>query len=96
MGVVRFSIVTAFPEYFDAFLNTSIVGRAVKEGKIEIDIVNLRDYAINSYGQIDDYSYGGGGMVIRPEPLYNALKSIKVLDFKALMNCLRKLIRYTY
>ncbi len=77
MGVVRFSIVTAFPEYFDAFLNTSIVGRAVKEGKIEIDIVNLRDYAINSYGQIDDYSYGGGGMVIRPEPLYNALKSIK-------------------
>jgi len=77
VGVVRFSIVTAFPEYFDAFLNTSIVGRAVKEGKIEIDIVNLRDYAINSYGQIDDYSYGGGGMVIRPEPLYNALKSIK-------------------
>lgn len=77
MGVVRFSIVTAFPEYFDAFLNTSIVGRAVKEGKIAIDIVNLRDYAINSYGQIDDYSYGGGGMVIRPEPLYNALKSIK-------------------
>ncbi|HPU69377.1 MAG TPA: tRNA (guanosine(37)-N1)-methyltransferase TrmD [Acetomicrobium flavidum] len=74
---MRFSIVTAFPEYFDAFLNTSIVGRAVKEGKIEIDIVNLRDYAINSYGQIDDYSYGGGGMVIRPEPLYNALKSIK-------------------
>ncbi len=77
MGVVRFSIVTAFPEYFDAFLNTSIVGRAVKEGKIEIDIVNLRDYAINSYGQIDDYSYGGGGMVIRPEPLYDALNSIK-------------------
>lgn len=77
MGVVRFSIVTAFPEYFDVFLNTSIVGRAVKEGKIAIDIVNLRDYAINSYGQIDDYSYGGGGMVIRPEPLCNALKSIK-------------------
>ena len=77
MGVVRFSIITAFPEYFDAFLNTSIVGRAVKEGKIEVEVVNLRDYAINSYGQIDDYSYGGGGMVIRPEPLHNALANVK-------------------
>lgn len=77
MGVVRFSIITAFPEYFDAFLNTSIVGRAVKEGKIEVEVLNLRDYAINSYGQVDDYSYGGGGMVIRPEPLHNALASVK-------------------
>lgn len=66
---MRFSVVTAFPEYFDAFLNTSIVGKAIKEGKIEVEIVNLRDFAQNSYGQIDDYSYGGGGMVIMPEPL---------------------------
>ncbi|MGB4097765.1 MAG: tRNA (guanosine(37)-N1)-methyltransferase TrmD, partial [Acetomicrobium sp.] len=77
MGVVRFSVVTAFPEYFHAFLNTSIVGKAIKEGKIEVEIVNLRDFAQNSYGQIDDYSYGGGGMVIMPEPLYKALESIK-------------------
>lgn len=77
MGIVRFSVVTAFPEYFEAFLNTSIIGRAVKEAKIEVEIVNLRDYASNRYGQIDDYSYGGGGMVIMPEPLYKALEDIK-------------------
>ena len=74
---MRFSVVTAFPEYFHAFLNTSIVGKAIKEGKIEVEIVNLRDFAQNSYGQIDDYSYGGGGMVIMPEPLYKALENIK-------------------
>ncbi len=67
------TIITAFPEFFKDFLSTSIVGRAVKNGVIKVDVVNLRDFGRGQYRQIDDYSFGSGGMVIAAPPLADAL-----------------------
>ncbi|MBO7131600.1 MAG: tRNA (guanosine(37)-N1)-methyltransferase TrmD [Fibrobacterales bacterium] len=73
---MRIDVVTLFPEMFAA-LEHSIVGRARRDGHLDLRAVQLRDFAINRYGQVDDYAYGGEpGMVLRPEPLRDALKSI--------------------
>lgn len=59
-------------------LNTSIIGRAVKNGHIAIEAVNIRDFAENKHGQVDDYPYGGGaGMVMQPGPVYRACEQVK-------------------
>ena len=75
---MHFHIMTLFPEMVLAGLNTSIIGRAVKNGYIFLDAVNIRDYAGNKHGQVDDYPYGGGaGMVMQPGPVYRAYEHIK-------------------
>ena len=58
------TIVTAFPEFFKDFLSTSILGRAVKNGLVRVDLVDLRDFGRGGYRQIDDYAFGSGGMVL--------------------------------
>ncbi|MCF7918909.1 MAG: tRNA (guanosine(37)-N1)-methyltransferase TrmD [Candidatus Cloacimonetes bacterium] len=71
------NVITLFPEAFTSFLEVSIVSRARKKGAIEINFVNLRDFGMGNYHQVDDYPYGGGaGMVLRPEPILAALKSL--------------------
>lgn len=78
---MRISILTLFPELFEGFLNTSIIKRAREKGKVIFDIVNIRDFAKNSYGQVDDTPYGGGsGMVMMIEPVVDAIKSVKTED----------------
>lgn len=58
-------------------LNTSIMGKAQEKKLIQIEAVNIRDYAYNKHKQVDDYPYGGGaGMVMQPEPIYEAYKSV--------------------
>ena len=75
---MKFSVLTLFPEFFDALKNYSIIGRAIEEGKIQLETVNIRDFSGNKHGQVDDYSYGGGpGMVMQPEPIYQAIESVK-------------------
>ena len=75
---MHFHIMTLFPEMVLEGLNTSIIGRAVKNGYISLDAVNIRDYAGNKHGQVDDYPYGGGaGMVMQPGPVYRAYEHIK-------------------
>lgn len=75
---MHFHIMTLFPEMIMDGLNTSIIGRAVKNGHISIDAVNIRDFAGNKHGQVDDYPYGGGaGMVMQPGPIYRAWEHIK-------------------
>ncbi len=75
------SVITLFPKMFDSVFNHSIISRAVKSKKVNINIYDLADFAqtTNSSRKILDSSpYGGGpGMVLRPEPLYNAVKKIK-------------------
>ncbi|MDD3839635.1 MAG: tRNA (guanosine(37)-N1)-methyltransferase TrmD [Clostridia bacterium] len=67
-------ILTLFPEMFDAFLNTSIIGRAVDQGIIQVELLNIRDFAKNKHKQVDDYPYGGGnGMILKPEPLFDCI-----------------------
>ena len=71
---MRVTIISAFPEFFNDFLRTSIIGRAVKNGLIRVDCVDLREFGLGKYRQIDDYSFGSGGMVFMPEPLRLALE----------------------
>lgn len=67
------TIVTAFPEFFGDFLSTSILGRAVKQGLVRVDLVDLREFGRGGYRQIDDYAFGSGGMVLAAPPLADAL-----------------------
>jgi len=75
---MKIDIVTLFPKMFESPFAESIINRAIKKGVIDLKIYNLRDWAIDSYGSVDDKPFGGDvGMLIRPEPVYEALKEIK-------------------
>jgi tRNA (guanine37-N1)-methyltransferase len=77
----RFDVITLFPEALASILESSILGRARREGRIEVVPTNLRDFAINKRGSVDDKPFGGGpGMVIRPEPAFHAVEHVKGLD----------------
>ena len=71
---MKTTIITAFPDFFNDFLRTSIIGRAVKNGLIQVNCVDLRKFGFGNYRQIDDYSFGSGGMVLMAEPLRLALE----------------------
>lgn len=74
----RFHILTLFPEMVMDGLNTSIIGRAIEAGLLEINAVNIRDYSTNKHMKVDDYPYGGGaGLVMQPEPVYRAYKDLE-------------------
>lgn len=73
---MKITVLTLFPEMFTPLFN-SIIGRAVEAGKIEINIVNIRDYAENKHGKCDDYPFGGGaGMVMMPQPIGSAIDAV--------------------
>lgn len=75
---MTFHIITIFPRIFDSYLNESIIKRALKNKLISIKIHNLRDRASDRHKTIDDAPFGGGaGMVMKIEPIYKSLKSIK-------------------
>ena len=75
---MHFNILTIFPEMFPGTLAGGVVGRALDKKIWTYDVVNIRDFAINSYGSVDDTQFGGGaGMVMRPDCLGDALDSIK-------------------
>ena len=74
---MNFYVLTLFPEMIQEAVMTSITGRAITDEKISVKAINIRDYADNDYGQIDDYPYGGGaGMVIQAPPIYDAYQDI--------------------
>lgn len=74
---MEFHVLTLFPEMIENGLNTSITGRAINNGKISLNAVNIRDYTLEKHGHVDDYPYGGGaGMVMQAEPIYLAYQSI--------------------
>ncbi len=75
---MHFNILTIFPELFPGTLSSGVVGRALEKGVWSFDAINIRDFAINNYGSVDDEQFGGGvGMVMRPDVLGNALDSVK-------------------
>ena len=75
---MRINVVTIFPEYFAEPLRTSIVGRAAKAGTAKFNIVDLRDYAQDRHKTVDDEPFGGGaGMVMKPEPFFEAIDDMK-------------------
>lgn len=72
---MKFHFLTIFPEYFGV-LDLGIMGRAVKEGRFEVNVVNIRDYSTDKHHKTDDYPYGGGaGMVMNPDPIVRATEA---------------------
>ena len=79
---MRFTVMTLFPEMVLGGLNTSIIGRAVNAGIIELNAVNIRDFTEDKHRHVDDYPYGGGaGMVMQAEPIYKCFERI-IRDMK--------------
>ncbi len=80
MGL-RIDILTLFCEMFDGFLATSIVGRAVRRGLVEIHRTDIRDFATDAYGSVDDAPFGGGvGMVLMCKPIFDAVDFVRTQD----------------
>lgn len=80
---MKISIITLFPKMISGFFEESIVKRAQDKKLVEIEIINLRDFAIDDYGTVDDRPYGGGtGMILRIEPIYKALEKVKSQKLK--------------
>lgn len=77
---MNFHIITIFPESLSGYFNSSILGRAQKDKKIEINLHNLRDFAGDKHKKVDDKPFGGGpGMVLKAEPIIKAISKIKSL-----------------
>jgi len=74
---MRFDIFSLFPEVFDSYLNTSILKRAQETGSLEVHAHNIRDWAVDKHHTTDDTPYGGGGgMVMKPEPIFTAIENV--------------------
>jgi tRNA (guanine37-N1)-methyltransferase len=75
---MRIDIVTLFPAMVEAPLTESMLGRARQRGLVDVRVVNLRDYAVGRHRTADDYQFGGGGgMVLKPEPLFAAVTALR-------------------
>ena len=83
---MRINILTLFPNMFNSFLDESIIKRAIDNKKVEINIKNLRDYTSDKHKHVDDTPYGGGhGMVLKCEPVFNAINELKKDNTKVIM-----------
>ena len=75
---MRIDIVTLFPRMFDSVLNASLLGRAIESGTLEVKVHDLRAHGLGKHRSVDDEPYGGGaGMVMRPEPIFDAVEKIR-------------------
>ena len=75
---MKFHVLTLFPEMIEQGFHSSITGRAMEKGLLQLDPVNIRDYAVNKHMRVDDYPYGGGaGMVMQAEPVYRCYEAVK-------------------
>ena len=83
---MKIDILTLFPDMFTGFLNESIIKRAIDNNKVIINIHNIRDYSKDKHKKVDDYGFGGGkGMVLMPQPIFDAVESIKDNDSKVIL-----------
>ena len=81
---MKFFCLTLFPEMFEP-LNSSIIGRAKEKNLIEINLINIRDFSKDKHKKVDDTPYGGGaGMIMKPDVVYDAYKSIKEKNKKVI------------
>jgi tRNA (guanine37-N1)-methyltransferase len=78
---LRIDIITLFPEAFRSVLESSILGRAIREARVEVVLTNLRDFAPDARGTVDDKPFGGGpGMVLMCDPAFKAVEHVRGLD----------------
>jgi tRNA (guanine37-N1)-methyltransferase len=81
---MKFNILTLFPEMITSYAGESILKRAQAGGHIDVHAVNIREFSADKHNTVDDTPYGGGaGMIMKPEPIYEALKSVDALPYKA-------------
>lgn len=74
-------ILSLFPDYFRGPLGCSIIGKAIEKGLVKVNLVDMRDFAEDKRGTVDDRPYGGGpGMVLKPEPVIKAIRSVRRAD----------------
>ncbi|MCU6707079.1 tRNA (guanosine(37)-N1)-methyltransferase TrmD [Paenibacillus sp. J5C_2022] len=75
---MRIDVLTLFPEMFEGVLNASILGKARQKGIVALEAVNFREYSESKHKTVDDYPYGGGGgMVLKPEPVFSAVEDLQ-------------------
>lgn len=83
---MRIDILTLFPHMFDGAFSESIIKRAIEEKKIEINLINFRDYTKDPHNKVDDTPYGGGaGMVLSCQPIFDCVESIKTPESKVIL-----------
>lgn len=76
--MMKIDVLTLFPEMFSGVFGHSILNKAAEKGAVQYNVVNFRDYADNKHQTVDDYPYGGGaGMVLKPQPLFDAVAALK-------------------
>lgn len=80
---IQFDILTIFPRIFDSYFGEGIISRAINKKILKINVHNLRDFSSDKRRTVDDTTYGGGpGMVLKIEPIFKALRKMKVIDVK--------------
>lgn len=86
---MRIDYLTLFPGMFEGVLNQSILKRAQEKDLLQVNTVDFRHFAENKHNQVDDYPFGGGqGMVLKPEPIFNAMDSIeRTEDTRVILMC---------
>lgn len=73
---MKITILTLFPKMFDA-LKESLIGKAINKGILQIDVVDFREFSLDKHKKVDDYAFSGGaGMVLTPQPIYDAIQSV--------------------
>ncbi|MCI8544995.1 MAG: tRNA (guanosine(37)-N1)-methyltransferase TrmD [Bacilli bacterium] len=83
---MKIDILTLFPSMFDGFLNESIIKRAIESGKVKIEIHDIRDFTLDKHKKVDDYGFGGGkGMVLMPQPVFDAVEHYKKENSKVIL-----------
>ena len=83
---MKIDILTLFPNMFDGFINESIIKRAINANKVTINIHNIRDYSKDPHKKVDDYGFGGGaGMVLMPQPIFDAVDDLKTEESKIIL-----------
>ncbi|KGG80775.1 tRNA (guanosine(37)-N1)-methyltransferase TrmD [Caloranaerobacter azorensis] len=75
---MKIDILTLFPTMLEEVFSYSIIGRAIKDKLVELNYINIRDFSEDKHKRVDDYPFGGGpGMVMKPEPIYKAIESVR-------------------
>ncbi len=83
---MKISILSLFPHMFDGFLNESIIKRAIEDKKVEIEIIDFREYTNDPHKKVDDTPYGGGaGMVLTCQPIFDCVEAIKTPNSKIII-----------
>jgi tRNA (guanine37-N1)-methyltransferase len=79
--MMKIDVLSLFPSMFNGVLGESILKKGQEKGAVQYNVVNFRDFADNKHGQVDDYPYGGGaGMVLKPQPIFDAVESLSSME----------------